>query len=195
MVYIQANDGEWDVQQVENATQVQLTLQPGVQYNYYVVAGNDGGLSLPSPMVSAYINGPETVLIVDAFSDVYGPEWFADSTYAGIVPGSYACENGYTCAYIGQQWDYTRTSQWTNDDNCGWGACYRDHAAQLTIGNTHDYAVQHGRVLRQMGISYVSCTAGMMKAFSLQPSALLIASTDGRNNHLRSRLNSRYPIF
>lgn len=171
MVYIQANDGEWDVQQVENATQVQLTLQPGVQYNYYVVAGNDGGLSLPSPMVSAYINGPETVLIVDAFSDVYGPEWFADSTYAGIVPGSYACENGFTCAYIGQQWDYTRTSQWTNDDNCGWGACYRDHAAQLTIGNTHDYAVQHGRVLRQMGISYVSCTAGMMEAFSLQPSA------------------------
>ena len=102
------------------------------------------------------------VLVVDAFNDTYGPEWFADSTYAGIVPGTYACEDGFSCAYIGEQWNYLRTDPWTNDDNCGWGACYRDHAGHLTIGNTHDYAAQHGRVLQQMNISYCSCTAGMM---------------------------------
>ena len=166
MVYVQANDGEWDVQQVENTTQCQLELQRGVRYNYYVVAGNEGGLSLPSPMVSAYRSEQEdapTVLIVDGFDDTYGPEWFADSTYAGIVPGSYACEDGFSCAYIGQQWDYMRTHEWINDDNCGWGACYRDHAGQITIGNTHDYTAQHGRVLRKMKISYVSCTAGMVE--------------------------------
>ncbi len=180
MVYIRRNDGEWDVQQVENATQLALTLDPGVAYSFYVVAGNDGGLSFPSPMISAYLsNSPkdgltgeagltakrsnsETVLIVDAFNDVYGVEWFADSTFAGIVPGSYACEDHFSCAYIGEQWDYRRSSQWTDDDNCGWGSCYRDHAGQLTIGNTHDYAVQHGRVLQRMGISYVSCTEGMI---------------------------------
>ena len=171
MVYIRRNDGEWDVQQVENATQLELTLDPGVAYSFYVVAGNDGGLSFPSPMISAYIHDQvqttndkrQTTLIVDAFNDVYGVEWFADSTFAGIVPGSYACEDHFSCAYIGEQWDYRRSSQWTDDDNCGWGSCYRDHAGQLTIGNTHDYAVQHGRVLQRMGISYVSCTAGMME--------------------------------
>ena len=182
MVYMQEDGGEWDVQQVENDTHLTVTLKPGVQYNYYVVAGNDGGLSLPSPVISAYMsNSPkddltgetglsqtwkrsnsEAVLIVDAFNDTYGPEWFADSTYAGIVPGTYACEDHFTCAYIGAQWDYRRASQWINDDNCGWGACYRDHAGQLTMGNTRDWSVQHGRILRQMGISYVSCTAGMM---------------------------------
>ena len=191
MVYMQEDGGEWDVQQVENDTHLAVTLKPGVQYNYYVVAGNDGGLSFPSPVISAYLsNSPKddltgeaglsqtwkrsnsgAVLIIDAFNDTYGPEWFADSTYAGIVPGTYACEDHFTCAYIGAQWDYRRASQWINDDNCGWGACYRDHAGQLTMGNTRDWSVMHGRILRQMGISYVSCTAGMVKAISSQPSA------------------------
>ena len=186
MVYTQANDGEWDVQQVEKATQIQLTLTPGVKYNYYVVAGNDGGLSYPSPMISAYLSDQmpnnQTVLIVDAFDDVYGPEWFSDSTYAGIVPGSYACEDGFSCAYIGQQMDYKRSHPWINDDNCGWGMCYRDHAGLFTIGNTHDYAARHGRVLRKLKISYVSCTAGMLSAFSpLSSSFSLIDVICGRN--------------
>ena len=165
MVYIQENDGEWDVQQVEKKTELQLTLKPGIKYNYYVVAGNDGGLSFPSPIVSAYLaddSSAPQALIVDAFNDSYGPEWFADSTYAGIVPNSYACENYFSCAYIGQQWDFTRSHPWVNDDNCGFGACHRDHAGQFTVGNTHDYTALHGHVLRKMKISYVSCTAGML---------------------------------
>ncbi|MBR2284948.1 MAG: N-acetylmuramoyl-L-alanine amidase [Paludibacteraceae bacterium] len=184
MVYMQEDGGEWDVQQVENDTHLAVTLKPGVQYNYYVVAGNDGGLSFPSPVISAYINdqmvndkmvndqmvNDQMVNVIDAFNDTYGPEWFADSTYAGIVPGTYACEDHFTCAYIGAQWDYRRASQWINDDNCGWGACYRDHAGQLTMGNTRDWSVLHGRILRQMGISYVSCTAGMVGEVRIQNS-------------------------
>ena len=164
MVYSQADNDEWDVQQVTD-THVRMDIQPGVRYTYYVVAGNEGGLSFPSPMVSAYLSERQeapTVLVVDGFNEVYGPEWFTDSTFAGIVPGTYACEDAFSCAYIGQQWNYTRTDPWTNDDNCGWGACYRDHAGQLTVGNTHNYAALHGQVLRKIGISYVSCTAGMV---------------------------------
>ena len=169
MVYVQTNEEEWNVQQVEKATQVQLPFQRGVQYNYYVVAGNDGGLSMPSPVISAYWSERDespTALIVDAFDDVYGPEWFADSTYAGIVPGSYACEDRFSCAYIGEQWNFTRSSEWTDDDNCGWGSCYRDHAGQLTIGNTRDWSARHGHVLRKMRISYVSCTEDFFQADS-----------------------------
>lgn len=165
MVYIQENDGEWNAQQVDKP-KLQLNLKRGVKYNFYVIAGNDGGLSFPSPVVSAYLNdkmvNDKMALVVDAFNEVYGVEWFADSTYAGIVPGSYACEDGFSCAYIGQQWNFTRSDLWLNDDNCGWGSCYRDHAGQFTVGNTHDYAAQHGHVLQQMQISYVSCTAGML---------------------------------
>ena len=180
MVYTQADDGEWDVQQVTD-TCLRTPLHPGVMYTCYVVAGNEGGLSFPSPMVSAHLSSDspkdgltsnnEVVLIIDAFDDVYGPEWFADSTFAGIVPGTYACEDRFSCAYIGEQWNYLRTDPWTNDDNCGWGACYRDHAGQLTIGNTRDYTVLHGRVLKQMGLSYVSCTAGYLTGEAGPPAA------------------------
>lgn len=162
MVYIRENDGEWEVLQV-NKPSLQLQPKPGVRYDCYVVAGNDGGLSMPSPTLSAYLSERENApmaLIIDAFDDTYGPEWFADSVHAGIVPGTYACEDRLSCAYIGEQWDFTRASQWLNDDNCGWGSCYRDHAGQFTIGNTRDYAVLHGVSLRKMHISYVSCTAG-----------------------------------
>ena len=177
MVYIQADDDQWDVQQVENETELQLELQKGVKYNFYVVAGNNGGLSLPSPVISAYLTSDsEAVLIVDAFNDTYGPEWFADSTYAGIVPGSYACENYLSCAYIGEQWDFTRSHPWISDDNCGWGSCHRDHAGQITVGNTHDYIVKHGNVLRRLNIPYVSCTAGML---SNSPSGLTSNSASG----------------
>lgn len=166
MVYIRANDGEWDVQQVEKETELRLSLDRGVLYSCYVVAGNEGGLSMRSPIVSAYLNDRDETsiaLVVDGFDEVYGPDWFADSTFAGIVPGTYACEDEFTCAYIGQQWNYNRADDWKNDDNCGWGSCYRDHAGQLTIGNTHDYTLQHGRELRKMHISYGSCTAAFLE--------------------------------
>lgn len=166
MVYIQQNDGEWDVQQVDKGCQLQTSLQLGVRYNFYVVAGNAGGLSFPSPMVSAYLSEQEnapTALIVDAFNDVYGVEWFADSIFAGIVPGSYACEDGFSCAYIGAQWEFRRSEEWINDDNCGWGSCYRDHAGQMIVGNTHNWSVLHGSALQALKISYTSATEGMVQ--------------------------------
>ena len=178
LVYVQENDGEWDISQVDKTTHTHIDLKPDIQYNCFVVAGNDGGLSFPSPIVSAYRSSDEdapTALVVDGFNEVYGPEWFADSINAGIVPGSYACENNFSCAYIGQQWNYSRASLWTNDDNCGWGSCYRDHAGELTIGNTHDYAVQHGRALRRLHISYASCTPGFLSPITnnLSPIAFI----------------------
>ena len=181
MVYVQENDGEWDVQQVEKQTQLQLDLKRGVRYSFYVLAGNEGGLSMPGTVVSAYLSEREdapVALVVDAFDEVYGVDWFADSVYAGIVPGSYACEDRFSCAYIGQQWDYRRTNAWVNDDNCGWGACYRDHAGQFTIGNTRDWSAQHGRILRHMRISYVSATGGMAQ---INASYRLVDVVCGRN--------------
>ncbi len=192
MVYTRADDGEWDVQQVENKTQLRLSLERGVLYSCYVIAGNDGGLSMRSPVVSAYLSDRDeapTALVVDGFDEVYGPDWFADSTFAGIVPGTYACEDEFSCAYIGQQWNYTRADEWKNDDNCGWGSCYRDHAGELTVGNTHDYAVQHGWELRKMHISYGSCTAAFLGDF-LKDTTSHLAMIDyvcGRNKQPMSQ--------
>jgi hypothetical protein len=126
-----------------------------------VQAGNDGGVSMPSEVVSAYIAPEEKgrVLVLNAFTRVSGPEWFADSIYAGIRPQSYGVGYGKDISYIGEQFDFDTRHPWITDDECGWGSCYCDQQAALTMGNTFDYPVMHGKVLAQLGYSYISANA------------------------------------
>ena len=161
-IYCRNGDStQWKLIATTKATQARIETARGVKTDFYVVAVNDGGKSLPGAVVSAFLSAKgdtSPALIVDAFDEVYGPEWFADSLRAGIVPGSYAVEEGYTVAYIGDQWDFDRQSPWRDDDNCGWGMCYRDHQGTRTIGNTRDYAARHGKVFAANDISYISRT-------------------------------------
>ena len=160
-IYTRMDDGEWTKQRVEN-TSATLSLERGKRYDFYVVAANAGGRSLKSEVLSAYLAPDEKapmVLIVNNFNQTYGPQWFADSTYAGIVPNTYAVEDGLSMAYIGEQNDLTRSHKWQDDDNCGWGMCYRDYQGTIVKGNTHDYPTLHGRVLQELGYSYISINA------------------------------------
>ena len=124
------------------------------------MAGNEGGISLPSETLSAYLAPQEEeqglICIINAFHEVRGPQWFADSTYAGIKPGSYAIPYGKGQCYIGDQFIYDRSLDWVDDDNCGLGMCHQDYRGQLLHGNTFDYPALHGQVLKQLGYSYVS---------------------------------------
>ncbi|MBQ2434445.1 MAG: hypothetical protein II266_08430, partial [Clostridia bacterium] len=59
----------------------------------------------------------------------------------------------------GEQFDFDTRHPWITDDECGWGSCYCDQQADLTMGNTFDYPVMHGKALAQMGYSYISANA------------------------------------
>ena len=160
-IYARANDGEWTEKRTEH-NHITLPLERGKRYDFYVVAANAGGRSLQSEILSAYFapnTDAPTVLIINNFNQVYGPQWFADSTYAGIVPNTYAVEDRLSIAYLGEQHDWTRKNIWKDDDNCGWGMCYRDYQGTVVVGNTHDYPTLHGRVLQQLGYSYISTNA------------------------------------
>lgn len=160
-IYARANDGEWTEKRTEH-NHITLPLERGKRYDFYVVAANAGGRSLQSEILSAYFapdTDAPTALIINNFNQVYGPQWFADSTYAGIVPNTYAVEDRLSIAYLGEQQNWTRQSAWQDDDNCGWGMCYRDYQGTIVVGNTHDYPTLHGRVLQQLGYSYISTNA------------------------------------
>jgi len=160
-IYARANDGEWTEKRTEH-NHITLPLERGKRYDFYVVAANAGGRSLQSEVLSAYFapnTDAPTALIINNFNQVYGPQWFADSTYAGIVPNTYAVEDRLSIAYLGEQQNWTRQSAWQDDDNCGWGMCYRDYQGTVVVGNTHDYPTLHGRVLQQLGYSYISTNA------------------------------------
>ena len=163
--------GDWDNGTRVTGTRHALVADKGIRYDFRVVAGNKGGVSLPSATHCAYI-APKSkgrVLIIDNFARIAAPDFFADSLYAGIRMHNYAVADGKDISFVGEQYDYLRSSQWQSDDNCGWGSSYSDHQFSLTAGNTHDYSLKHGRVLSELDYSYCSCsTAAVRESEALQ---------------------------
>jgi hypothetical protein len=53
-------------------------------------------------------------------------------------------------------YDFDSRNEWVTDDNCGWGMCYSDHMDHPTVGNTFEYPTMHGKVLAELGYSYVT---------------------------------------
>lgn len=155
--------GDWDNGTRVNSTRYAFVAERGIRYDFRVVAGNRGGISMPSETHCAYLAPKQkgTVLIVNNFTRVAAPEFFADSLYAGILPQSYAVADGIDYSFMGEQYDHLRSSQWQSDDQCGWGASYADRQFLPTAGNTRDYPLMHGRVLSDLGYSYCSCSSVM----------------------------------
>lgn len=157
--------GDWDNGTRVSSTHLGIRADRGIRYDFRVVAGNKGGVSMPSETHCAYIapKSKGTVKIINNFTRVAAPAFYADSLYAGIVPQHYAIADGVDVAYIGDQYDDLRSSKWESDDNCGWGASYCDQQFVLTAGNTHDYPLLHGRVLTEMGYSYSSAAVAAIR--------------------------------
>ena len=158
IVYTRQNDGDWDNGVRVTTNEYTFTPDKGTRYDIRVVAGNAGGLSFKSEVLSAYIAPEEKgqVLIINGFTRVSGPDWWQDSIYGGIRPASHAVPYGRGVNYIGEVYDFDSRNEWQTDDNCGWGMCHSDHMNHPTVGNTFDYPAMHGRVLAEMGYSYVS---------------------------------------
>ena len=161
VVYTRQNDSDWDNGIRVKTTEYTFKPEPGVRYDIRVQAGNAGGVSMFSEVLSAYIAPEEKgqVLILNGFTRVSGPEWFEDETYAGISPLSHGVGYGKDIAFIGEQYDFTIKNKWVNDDECGWGSCFCDQQASFMMGNTFDYPSLHGRVLAEKGYSYISSNA------------------------------------
>ena len=158
IVYTRQNDGDWDNGVRVATNEYTFTPKKGTHYDICVAAGNAGGLSFKSEILSAYVAPQEkgNVLIINGFTRISGPEWWQDSIYGGIRPAHHAVPYGKGVNYIGEVYDFDSRNEWQTDDNCGWGMCHCDHMHHPTVGNTFDYPSMHGKVLAEMGYSYVT---------------------------------------
>ncbi len=168
IVYTRQNDGDWDNGVRVTTNEYTFTPNKGTRYDIRVAAGNAGGLSFKSEVLSAYIAPEEKgqVLIVNGFTRVSGPDWWQDSIYGGIRPASHAVPYGKGVNYIGEVYDFDSRNEWQTDDNCGWGMCHSDHMNHPTVGNTFDYPAMHGRLLAEMGYSYVSTSVAAVDSIA-----------------------------
>ncbi len=168
IVYTRQNDGDWDNGVRVSTPHYTFSAKKGTRYDIRVAAGNAGGISFKSEVLSAYIAPEEKgkVLIVNGFTRISGPEWWSDSIYGGIRPMSHAVPYGKGVNYIGEVYDFDSRNEWKTDDNCGWGMCYSDHMNHPTVGNTFDYPAMHGKVLAEMGYSYVSTSVAALDSIA-----------------------------
>jgi len=168
VVYTRKAGEDWDNGKKVSGNELTVELEQGVQYDYKVCAGNDGGISFPSEILSAYKASEEKgrALIINGFTRVSGPDHFEtkDSTYAGFIPQHYGVGYGNEVTYIGEQHEFERQLPWVTDDNCGFGTCYTNKQYISPIGNTFDYPCKHGKVLAEMGYSFVSSSASAVTA-------------------------------
>lgn len=128
-------------------------------YSFRVTAVNDGGESFPSEELSVAVNpaSDDIVLIVNGFDRVSGPAWFDRDGMAGVAWwDDRGVADRYNFISTGDQYDFERTSPWTDDDNAGWGASYSNDEGRIIPGNTFDFTRVHGESVIAAGKSFFS---------------------------------------
>ena len=200
VVYTRKEGQDWDNGQKVTKNELTLALKAGVRYDYKVVAGNAGGISFPSEILSAHKAAEEKgkVLIVNGFDRVSAPEYFesSDSAWAGFKPDHYGIGYMAEPIYIGEQFEFERRLPWITDDNCGFGTCYTDKQYLTPIGNTFDMPSKHGKVLAEMGYSYVSCSAASLDTIAEEYAFVdLIMGKQKKTTIGTEKQMTRYEIF
>ena len=128
-------------------------------HSYQVVAMNDGGRSFPSEVLSLGVAPASkgTVMVVNGFTRVSGPDWFDSGEMAGFDD---AKDHGVPYIqqinYIGPQFEFRRKLPWRDDDASGFGDSRSTYETQTVAGNTFDYPSVHGSAIMNAGYSFVS---------------------------------------
>lgn len=160
IVYTRIEDGGFDNGVLVNTNSYTRKIEKGKIYSFKIEAVNKGGKSFPSEILSVYKapNNNPTVLIVNGFTRISGPENFSvgssiagfNETYDAGVP--YISDISYT----GRQTEFRRYKPYVDDDNVGFGASDQNFENKEIAGNTFDYPYVHGRAIKSAGYSFVS---------------------------------------
>jgi hypothetical protein len=141
---------------------------------YYIVAGNDGGVSFPSETLALYDNQHQmpSVTIVNGFTRVSATPWFESNSYAGFdFANDYGVPDGEDIHYIGEMYDFNPSSK-LSGSHLGFGASHETEASSKRIGNTHDYPIIHGEALRKAGRGFISSSLMAFEQSNTTPKAV-----------------------
>ena len=122
----------------------QMQANPGTLYSFRVAAVNEGGASLLSDEVCAVVSanayGP-SVLLVDAFQRLAGPQPFNNETTSGFDfdkdPGVIDMKSP---GYCGRQLSFDK-SKYGKETDDGMGVSSDEWEGMILAGNTHNYSV------------------------------------------------------
>ena len=159
-VYTRIEQGGFDNgRQVNESALLLDDLTQGVIYSFMITAFNEGGESFPSEILACSLptDDKKPVLIVNAFDRICGPEAFDNGKQAGFLTSEdegVAYKNDLS--FVGEQYDFNRTSSWKSDDASGFGSSHADHETRVIQGNSFDYPQVHGQSFRNNGFGFIS---------------------------------------
>lgn len=166
ILYTRIDEGGFDNGVLIDKNSAEIAIESGKIYSFKVTALNKGGESFPSEILSAYRhpNQQETVLIVNGFERISGPEHFDFVSLAGFMTDKNAgVPYLYDVAFTGDQYVFNVDSVFADNENPGWGASKKDYDTAVIPGNTFDYPFVHGQSIQNKGYSFVSSSVKSVK--------------------------------
>ena len=160
IVYTAIDDNGFDGGTFTRINSYRFIPQRDHMYRFKVTAVNEGGESMPSETLAAYMASESkgTVLVVNGFQRLSGPETvITDSTQGFDILSDPGVQYMRSPIYTGVQEIFELDSIDSEEEvSLGIGDD-RFHGA-LLAGNTFDYPVIHGRSIAAAGWSFVSCS-------------------------------------
>ena len=161
IIYTQRGHHSFDNGIIVKGTSHTIELNPNIGYSFKITALNEGGESFPSETLSCGIssNNKGTVLVVNAFSRLEGPQVINTSTTCGFdLDADPGVPYGAYTGFCGRQRYFDR-SKAGSEASDGLGMSGMELEGQMMMGNTFDYPVIHGHAILLTGNhSFTSCS-------------------------------------
>ena len=172
IVYTRVDEGDFDNGKEVNGTSYLVPLEKGKLYSFRVVAMNDGGISFPSEVLSAYAapQNEGTILIVNAFTRLEGPQQISTITDQGFdLDADPGVPYGKFAGFCGRQITFDKTNM-GSELTTGTGYSGTELEGTIMMGNTFDYVALHGKGISQLrNHSFCSCSEEALNAKVIVP--------------------------
>jgi hypothetical protein len=179
VVYTRVEDGGFDNGMLVNdTTLVMRDLEPGVMYSFMVRAANDGGVSMPSEVISVlYQAGATHAMVVNGFTRVGPPEIIKKDDFRGFASFLDAgVPDRYDIGHVGEQVNFNLRDPWIENDNPGHGMSLSNRETEIFAGNTFDFARLHVDALRGTGMNVVTVSESAVEAGLVDPTGYAFIS-------------------
>jgi len=163
VVYTAVGDNGFDNGRMITDNQITLSIEKDRIYRFKVAAINEGGESFPSEILSVCRKTDENgvVLVINGFTRLSAPDSFSSmDSIAGFLDFlDHGVPDGIQTNYLGSQYEFHRSKQWTDNDDNGFGSSNADYEATKVAGNTFNYPFVHGKSIVAAGYSFVSTSS------------------------------------
>ena len=160
ILYTAVDDNGFDGGTYMRTNSCQFAPKPDRLYRFKVTAINEGGESMPSETLAAYMASESkgTVLVVNGFQRLSGPETVqTDSTQGFDILSDPGVQYMLSPILGGAQQIFTLDSI-DSEEEVSLGIGDETLNGALLAGNTFDYPAIHGRSIAQAGWSFISCS-------------------------------------